>query len=195
MNKDLVVASRDLTRKPEPTSRYVVGFHAENHGELFSVAWVGIEGLKPTSRVVLYDSFVFGQRVTFPSIAAELRRHGKWLPIAWKDADEEFATALRELGCNVLPMGYDDTPEVARKTMMEIDERISTGSFVVENSAAQTAWRNEAKGFSLKDGLVPQDGAPLMSATRHAYRHLQFARKPHDQLWAPIKYPARPSYV
>lgn len=191
MSKALIVAPRDLVKKPEATSRYVVGFHAENHGETFSVAWLGVEGLKPTSRVALYDSFVFSPRVTFPSIAAELKRHGKWLPIAWKKDDEEFAKSLRDLGCNVLPEGYDDTPEVARKTMMEIDERISTGSFVVENPGAQAAWRTEAKGFSLKAGMVPQVGAPLMSATRHAYRHLQFARLPSNTMWAPIKYPSR----
>lgn len=191
MSKALVVAPRDLVKKPEATSRYIVGFHAENHGEQFSVAWLGIDGLKPTSRVALYDSFVFGQRVTFPSIAAELKRHGQWLPIAWKKEDEEFASSLRDLGCMVLPEGYDDTPEVARKTMMEIDERITTGSFVVENPGAQVAWRNEAKGFSLKDGVVPQVGAPLMSATRHAYRHLQFARVVSRTRWEPIKYPAR----
>lgn len=194
MKKDLTVAARELVRKIELSSRYVVGFHAENHGETFSVVWLGIEGAKPTNRVALYDSFVFSQRVTFPTIAAELKRHGRWLPVAWKEGDEEFTTALRELGCNVLPTGYDDTPEVARKTMMEIDERITTGSFVVENQGAQTAWRNEAKGFSLKDGLVPQLGVPLMSATRHAYRHLQFARKPSESLWGPIKYP-RQAYV
>ena len=191
MRTDLVVAPRDLVKKPEINSRYVVGFHAENHGEQFSVAWLGVDGLKPTSRVSLYDSFVFGQRVTFPTIAAELRRHGRFLPIAWKKEDEEFAISLRDLDCNVLPEGYDDTPEVARATMMEIDERISTGSFVVENPGAQVAWKNEAKGFSMKDGLVPQVGAPLMSATRHAYRHLQFARKPSGSMWEPIKYPAR----
>lgn len=192
MSKSLVVASRALATQPQLTSKYVVGFHAENHGESFSVAWLGVEGSKPTSRVSLYDSFLFGPRVTFPSMAAELRRHGKWLPIAWKEADEEFVAALRELGCNVLPTGYEDSPEIARKTMLEIDERINTGSFVVENPAAQTAWRNEAKGFSLKGGLVPQEGAPLMSATRHAYRHLMFARKPSETLWAPIKYPRLP---
>ena len=191
MSNSLVVAPRELVKKPDALSQYIVGFHAENHGEQFAVAWLGREGAKPTNRVGLYDSFVFSARVTFPAIAAELKRHGKWLPIAWKLEDEEFATALRDLGCNVLPAGYDDTPEVARKTMMEIDERISTGSFVVENPGAQAAWRTEAKGFSLKDGLVPQVGAPLMSATRHAYRHLQFARKVETSMWTPIKYPKR----
>jgi hypothetical protein len=189
--KDLIVASRELVKTPDPSSRYVVGFHAENHGEIFSVAWLGIEGAKPTSKVALYDSFVFGPRVTFPSIAAELKRHGEWLPITWKAEDEEFALSLRKLGCKVLPTGYDDTPEVARQTMMEIDERISTGSFVVENASAQTAWRNEAKGYSLKEGLVPQVGSPLMSATRHAYRHLSYAKKPSANPNAPIKYPPR----
>ena len=190
MSNDLIVANRELVKAPEPSSRYIVGFHAENHGELFSVAWLGIEGAKPTNKVALYDSFVFGSRVTFPAIAAELKRHGEWLPIAWKEEDEEFAMALRKLGCKILPNGYEDTPEVARQTMMEIDERISTGSFVVENASSQTAWRNEAKGYSLKDGLVPQTGSPLMSATRHAYRHLTFARK-NTNPYAPIKYPSR----
>lgn len=189
--KDLIVAPRELVKTPDPTSRYVVGFHAENHGELFSVAWLGIEGAKPTNKVALYDSFVFPSRVTFPAIAAELKRHGEWLPIAWKEEDEEFAKSLQKLGCKVLPTGYDDTPEVARQTMMEIDERISTGSFVVENPNAQTAWRNEAKGYSLKDGLVPQSGSPLMSATRHAYRHLAFAKRMSANPNAPIKYPSR----
>lgn len=191
MSKDLIVASRELVKTPDPASRYIVGFHAENHGELFSVAWLGIEGAKPTNKVALYDSFVFGSRVTFPAIAAELKRHGPWLPIAWKEEDEEFAKALQKLGCKILPNGYDDTPEVARQTMMEIDERISTGSFVVENPTAQTAWRNEAKGYSLKDGLVPQSGSPLMSATRHAYRHLPFAKRADANPNAPIKYPSR----
>lgn len=190
----LIVTKRELVKGVELSSRYVVGFHAENHGEMFSVAWLGIEGSKPTGRVSLYDSFVFGPRVTFPTIAAELKRHGKWLPIAWKAADQDFADALRELGCNVLPEGCDDTPEGARTVMMEIDERINTGSFVVENPSAQTGWRNEAKGLSLKDGLVPLAGAPLMSATRLAYRHARFARKPSEALGRPIKYP-RKAYV
>jgi hypothetical protein len=194
MSRSLVVAPREIARKPKPSSRYVVGFHAENRGETFSVAWLGVDG-NPARRVSLYDSFVFGPRVTFPTIAAELRRHGRWLPIAWKAEDEEFAMALRDLDCSVLSEGYEETPEVARRAMMEIDERINTGSFVVENPSAQVAWRNEAKGFSLKDGLVPQVGAPLMSATRHAYKHLSFARGPDEQPWTSIEYPPSPDFV
>lgn len=194
MSQSLIVSNREIARRPKLSSRYVVGFHAENRGETFSVAWLGMEG-NPARRVSLYDSFVFNQRVTFPTIAAELKRHGRWLPIAWKVGDEEFAMALRDLDCSVLSAGYEETPEVARRLMMEIDERINTGSFVVENPAAQVAWRNEAKGFSLKDGLVPQVGAPLMSATRHAYKHLTYARAPDEQPWTAIEYPPSPDAV
>lgn len=194
MSHALIVAPREIARAPRVSTRYVVGFHAENHGETFSVVWLGVDK-NPARRVSLYDSFVFNQRVTFPTIAAELRRHGQSLPIAWKAEDEEFAMALRALDCTVLPRGYEETPEAARRVMMEIDERINTGSFVVENPAAQVAWRNEAKGFSLKDGLVPQVGAPLMSATRHAYQHLRFARAPDESRWPTIEYPPSPDVV
>jgi hypothetical protein len=198
MSTDVAVYApglRPLASKPSADLKYVFGFHAENHGETFAVVCLSIDG-KLTKRVMVYDSFVKRQReVSFNDLAAELRRHGgekyNAVQIAWERAAEPFAERLRDLDCAMLrdESVYTETPEIARRITMELEERMKLGTFEV--LANNTAWIEEHKRFGLdSDGQIPLEGFPLMSATRHAYANLDRARTPNEKT-APIVYPKR----
>jgi hypothetical protein len=47
-------------------------------------------------------------------------------------------------------------------------------------------WQVEYENFGLKDGYVPQEGYPLMSATRHALHFLKSARQQEKKRKEPV---------
>jgi hypothetical protein len=166
-------------RKPEPTWRHIVGVHVEKHSA-FAAVWLGHEVHKGTDRVTVYDSVVYTPGTHFAVIADDLKRRGAWKPIAWRMDDEEYIEALRERGCAVLPFygsehAYDETQAVCASNALQIDERLTTGGMVVWDTNA--LWLREYESFGQRDGLIPQEGFPLMSATRHAFHYLKRARK------------------
>jgi hypothetical protein len=191
---------RPLSTKPTPDLKYIFGFQAENHGETFAVVLLGIDG-KDAKRVTVYDSFLWQQRtVSFNDIAAELRRHNAkgstrlyGIPIAWDTSAITFAERLRELDCAMIreeDAGLEDEA-VARRLVMDMDERMRLKTFDV--MPGNTDWLEEHKRFGFVDGQVPLKGFPLMSATRHAFAHMNRAKTAGDKP-QPIKYPRR-AYV
>ena len=192
---------RELAAKPSPTLRHIFGFHAENHGESFAIVCLSVEG-KHSKRVTVFDSFLWPQReVSFNDIAAELKRHNakganrlESIPIAWDRSAEPFAERLLELDCAMLrdELVQAETPAIARGITMELEERMRLRTFdVMPNNVA---WLEEHKRFGLDhDGQIPLTGYPLMSATRHAFAHIDRAKPPGEKS-APIKYPRR-AYV
>lgn len=185
--KDLaVVEVRALTipqpipvRKPEPSWKHIVGIHVEKNGE-FAAVWLGHEFSKHTDKVTVYDSQLYQVGTHFAVIADDLKRRGAWKPIAWRADDGDYVEALGERGCTVLPLygkdpAYDETPAVCAANALQIDERLTTGSFVVWD--ANPHWLREYESFGQRDGQIPQEGFPLMSATRHAFHYLKRARQ------------------
>lgn len=166
-------------RKPEPSWRHIVGVHVEKHSE-FAAVWLGHEVHKGTDKVTVYDSMIYPPGTHFAVIADDLKRRGAWKPIAWRVDDEEYVEALRERGCSVLSFygrdnAYDETPAVCAADALEIDERLTTGGMAVWD--VNTAWLREYESFGQRDGQIPQEGFPLMSATRHAFHYVRRARK------------------
>lgn len=166
-------------RKPEPSWRHIVGVHVEKHSE-FAAVWLGHEFRKGTDKVTVYDSVIYPQGTHFAVIADDLKRRGAWKPIAWRIDDAEYIEALRERGSTVLQFygsdaAYTETPAVCAANALQIDERLHAGGFVVWD--LNTTWLREYESFGQRDGEIPQEGFPLMSATRHAFHYLKRARK------------------
>jgi hypothetical protein len=185
--KDLALAqTHSLTipqpvtvKKPEPSWRHIVGIHVEKHSE-FAAVWLGHETRKGTDKVTLYDSVLYPTGTHFAVIADDLKRRGAWKPIAWRVDDEEYVQALKERGCAVLAYfgsntAYNETPAVCAASALQMDERLTTGGMTVWDN--NTAWLREYESFGQRDGLIPQEGFPLMSATRHAFHYLKRAKK------------------
>ncbi len=165
-------------RKPEPSWLHIVGVHVEKHSE-FAAVWLGHEVSKGTDKVTVYDSVLYPRGTHFAVIADDLKRRGAWKPIAWRIDDEKYIQALRERGCSPLTFygsnrAYDDAPAVCAANALQIDERLTTGTFTVWDN--NDSWLREYESFGHKDGLIPQEGFPLMSATRHAFNYLKKAR-------------------
>lgn len=166
-------------RTPEPNWRHIVGFHVEQHSEVAAV-WLGHEFRRGTDKVTLYDSVLYPAGTHFAVIADDLkRRGGAWKPLAWRADDADYIKALRERGCVALSFGlspaYEETPAICAVNALQMDERLTTGGMVVWD--ANTAWLREYESFGQRDGQIPQEGFPLMSATRHAFHYLKRARK------------------
>jgi hypothetical protein len=64
---------------------------------------------------------------------------------------------------------------VCAANALQIDERLHSGTFTVWDVNHQ--WLREYESFGQRDGQIPQEGFPLMSATRHAFHYLKRARK------------------
>ena len=166
-------------KKPEPTWRHIVGVHVEKNSELAAV-WIGHEVRKGTDLATIYYSVLYPRGTHFAVIADDLKRRGGWKPIAWRRDDEEYIEALRERGCTTLGFfgsdtAYDETPAVCAANALKMDERLTTGGLIVWD--INHAWLREYESFGARDGQIPQEGFPLMSATRHAFHYLKRARK------------------
>lgn len=177
-------------KKPEPNWRHIVGVHVENHND-FAAVWLGVDmPHKGTEKITVYDSIIYPRGTHFAVIADDLKRRGGWKPIAWRIDDEEYIDALHERGCSTLSFSkkesaYEETPAICAANALKIDERLATGGFMVWETNA--VWLREYESFGPKDGLIPQEGFPLMSATRHAFHYLKRARKWPEPV-KPIKY-------
>ena len=55
---------------------------------------------------------------------------------------------------------------LAEVSSRELWERMRTGSFKVNK--ALSGWLDEYRGFARRDGKIPREGYPLMTATRYA---------------------------
>lgn len=175
----LTIPAPVKVKKPEPDWKHIVGIHVEQNAEL-SAVWLGHEHKKGTDRITIYDSISYPRGTHFAVIADDLKRRGAWKPIAWRLDDAEYIEALRERGCTALSFfgsdnAYGESPAVCASNALQIDERLTTGTFVVWD--VNHAWLREYESFGPRDGVIPQEGFPLMSATRHAFHYLKRARK------------------
>jgi len=153
----------------------IVGLQADNNGSIAAV-WLAHD--KQTDRIYLYDTVVF-EREVFSAIAERiLGKDGKWkdIPISWELSGEEVARKLRERKCKTLFEGYRETPALAEVTAREIWSRMENGLFLV--GSHNQRWFDEKDRFWLSDKeVVPMEGFPLMSATRHAMAKIEKARR------------------
>ena len=173
---NLPVPFKQEVKKPEPTWSHIAGIHVEEDGS-GAVVWLGQDkdGKKATGRITLYDSWVFEPGTHFALIADAIKARGDGrVSIAWEVSDEFFVKALRDRGCKFLAEGYTETPDICATDVREIGEKLSSGLFFVLNT--NTVWFAEYEGFVPKDGVIPQSGFPLMSATRHALHFLRRAK-------------------
>lgn len=155
--------------KIEPSWRRIAGFHIEGDGTV-AVVWLAHD--LTTDRVYLYDCALFKREV----LAVISDRLKGWIPIAWEQSAEEIAKQLKQKGCKFFYEGYKDTPAAAEVNAREIWQRMRAGTFKVFDTAKE--WIEERKRFLFgEDARVPQEGFPLMSATRHAMSQLSRAQQ------------------
>lgn len=172
----LPVPAVQKVKKPEPHWLHIAGIHVEAHGEV-AIVWLGIdrEGAnKQTGKITLYDSHVYQFGAHLAVIADGIKQRGDWKPVAWHEEDEVFVKGLRDRGVRTLFSGYKETPQLCEVAVRELDERLVNGSFKVLDT--NTRWMHEFENFGPKDGAIPQENYPMMSATRHALHFLKSAR-------------------
>lgn len=162
-------------------SHYVVGVHVENHGDVAAV-WLGVDwedSKREAGRVTLCDSIIFQRDTPLSVIADGIKQRGEWKPIAWRNEDEEVIDLLKDRGC-VRLSGYDESQAVCEATTRELVEKLAAETFKVLDT--NEAWLREFSNLALKDGVIPMTGYPLVSATRHAFKQIRYARE-----WKPKK--------
>lgn len=154
----------------DPTWRRVSGFHLEETGEL-GVVWLAHDTV--TSIVHCYDAAIFRREV--PVVIGEgIAGRGRWIPMAWRKQDQEFADKLLDAGINILPDPCADNQAMAEVLSREVWQRLRSSQFRVDSRVAE--WKAEFQNFYRDKSNVPISGFPLMAATRHAVEMLAYAR-------------------
>lgn len=154
-----------------PEARRIAGVEVEDDGTIVAV-WLGHD--KVSDVVTLYDCCRFNAEV-LAVISEGLNARGRWIPIAWSAADEDFSEKLLDRGCNMLYDGLKETPQMAEMSSRDIEERMRTGRFKVERRLAE--WLTEFELFGKEGGKIPTSGYPLMAATRYAITQLDCAKR------------------
>lgn len=154
----------------DSNSRRIAGVHAQEDG-IIGAVWLAHD--KETDVIELRDACAF-RREPLAVMAEGLVARGRWIPIAWHKDAKEFADKLLDRGCNMLPEPSEESDAMAEVHSREILERMDTGRFLVVSRLKN--WLDEAK-FVRSEGKVPIAGYPLMSATRHAYAQLEYAKR------------------
>jgi len=153
----------------EPHWSRIAGLHCQADGDI-AAAWLAHD--KETDCVHLYDCFLF-RREVLAVVADGLKVRGAWIPIAWAPGGKDIVGRLLERGCNTLTEPVMDSPALAEANSLDIWERMRTGRF--KASRQLESWLEEFKAFGRREGQVPLDGYPMMSATRHAVAMLPWA--------------------
>lgn len=166
----------------DSTWRRIAGVHAQDDG-IIGAAWLAHD--KDTDVIELYDACAF-RREPLAVIAEGLVARGRWIPIAWHKDAKEFSDNLLNRGCNMLHEHSDESDAMAEVHSREILERMETGRFLVVDRLKN--WLDEAK-FLRAAGKVPLSGYPLMSATRHAYAQLAYAKRQAKRSERQVNFP------
>lgn len=165
----------------EPSWKRIAGIHIKKNGEIAAV-WLALDG--STDVVHVYDACVFKREV--PVVIAEgLNARGRWIPIAWQNAD--FSKLLEERGCRMMREPSDENDSIAELVTRDILERMRTHRFKV--SARLKDWIEEYQTFNKVEGAVPRDTHPLMAATRHAMAQIRYAKGESKPTMNQINYP------
>jgi len=153
-----------------PEWRRICGFHVEQNGDMAAV-WLAHD--KDADCVHLYDACQF-RDVVFAVVAEGLNARGRFIPISWRKEDKDVVDELRERGCKVMTDGIQSSDAMVEVVSREMVERQQTGRF--KTDVRLKNWIDEFKTFYREDAKVPQEGYPLMSATRHAITNLKRAK-------------------
>lgn len=150
--------------------RRIAGIHLEKDGTLGAV-WLALDTMADVCHC--YDAALFKTEV--PAVIGEgLSARGRWIPIAWPKEQKEFATDLLDRGLNTLPEPSGDNEAVAEVVSREVWQRMRTSRFRVEERVGE--WLDEFRRFYRDENVVPREGFPLMSATRHAVAQIRYAK-------------------
>lgn len=145
------------------------GFHMEDDGTV-GVVWLAHDTL--TSIVHCYDCALFKREVE-AVISTGIGARGRHYPMAWCEKDKGMANILDEAGINVLPDPSPNDPAMIEIISRGIWQRLRAQQFRVDKSVGE--WLEEYRTFFHDESKVPSKGFPLMAATRHAIKMLEWA--------------------
>jgi hypothetical protein len=177
--------------KLEPYWKRIAGMHHEDNGDL-GVVWAAYDDRGGI--LTLYDCALF--RMEVPAVIQYgITARGRHIPLAWRKQDESMATLLLDAGVNVIPEHVTETPSSIEVDTQEVFQRLRAQSLRVERRV--TEWLSEYKRMQREvksDGAtnrwtVPAKGFPLIAATRHAVKCLDWAEAEADRYKTTENYP------
>lgn len=148
----------------------IAGLHAEPDGTI-GVVWLALDPQTNVARI--YDAALF--RSAAPAVIREgIAARGRRIPLAWRKRDKAFVEQLYEAGIDTLPDGIDETDSVIAIDSVSINQMLQSSMLRVD--ARVGSWLEEFRKFRKINSKVPDEGFPLMAATRHAVRMMSWAR-------------------
>lgn len=148
------------------------------------VVWLALD--PQTSVVHCYDVALFTREVE-AVISTGIAARGRHYPMAWTNKDRGLADTLEEAGVNILPEPSPNDPAMAEIISRGIWQRLRASQFRVDRSVGE--WLEEYKKYFRDENKVPEKGFPLMAATRHAIKMLDWAEAEYSPGRAKINYP------
>ena len=175
--------------KIEPHWRRISGINTERDGTV-GVVWLAYD--QQTGVVRCYDVALFRRQM--PAVVAEgITARGRYYPMAWRNKDQAYVEPLKKRGIKVLPDPSPDGEGVREAVTAEIWQKLNSNQFRVLSTVGE--WLNEYRTMKREKateefiGYVPENGFPLMAATRHAVQMLPFAKAERMQSAARKNYP------
>lgn len=159
----------------EPTWKRIVGVHGEDNGTVGAV-WLAYDPDTGVARV--YDAAKFNDAV--PVVMNEgIAARGRNIPLAWRNKDKALVSSFEEAGLNVLPDPIMESESIREIDSRTINQMLLSSRLRVERRVG--SWLKEYRDFRKQAGKVPEEGFPLMAATRHAIRMLSWALPERSQ--------------
>lgn len=154
----------------ESSWKRIAGIHVENDGRMGAV-WLADDPL--TSVVHLYDAAYFAE--TVPAVITEgMAARGRSIPVAWRRKDRPMAEMLLEAGLSPLPDACEEAEARVHLDSETINQMLQASQLRVDKRVS--SWLNEYRKFFRQETKVPDEGFPLMAATRWAIQMLRWAR-------------------
>ena len=148
------------------------------------VVWLAEDPM--TSVVHCYDVALFTREVE-AVITTGIAARGRHYPMAWRKKDAGMAETLREAGVNILKDPSSDDPAMSEIISRGIWQRLRANQFRVDRSVGE--WLEEYRNFFRDDDKVPEKGVPLMAATRHAIKMLDWAEAEYSPGRSKLNHP------
>jgi hypothetical protein len=167
----------------KPEWKRIGGFHLEEDGTT-GVVWLAED---PVTHVVhCYDCALFTREVE-AVIATGIAARGRHYPMAWRQKDKGLADTFEEAGINILPDPSPDDPAMAEIISRGIWQRMRAKQFRVDRTVGE--WLEEYRTYFRDENKVPTKGFPLMAATRHAIKMLDWAEAEYSPGRSKVNYP------
>lgn len=169
----------------EPYWKRIAGMHMEDDGTL-GVVWMAHDEV--TSVIHIYDCALFKETMT-PIIVNGMTARGRYIPVAWRKQDRSMAQELLDNGgIDTLPEPCEDNASDIARSLDLLKQDLQASRLRVDRRVTQ--WLNEYRMLA-KDGMgkMPEKGYPLISATRHALRNLDWAVAERDSFPSQANYP------